>query len=88
MEGYAMNEGTTQAAEVIRLRQHIGDLLRRRVLEAVQTVLEEELSEALGSGSLRTLRRASWLPQRPRDAADHDRTRPANAPSAPRSDCR
>jgi transposase-like protein len=50
MEGYAMNEGTTQGAEVIRLRQNIGDLLRRRVLEAVQMVLEEELSEALGSG--------------------------------------
>ncbi len=50
MEGYAMNEGTTQGAEVIRLRQDIGDLLRRRVLEAVQMVLEEELSEALGSG--------------------------------------
>ncbi len=50
MEGYAMNQGTTHAAEVIRLRQDIGDLLRRRVLEAVQMVLEEELSEALGSG--------------------------------------
>ena len=50
MEGYAMNQGTTHAAEVIRLRQDIGDLLRRRVLEAVQLVLEEELSEALGSG--------------------------------------
>ncbi len=50
MEGYAMSQGTTQAAEVIRLRQNIGELLRRRVLEAVQMVLEEELSEALGSG--------------------------------------
>ena len=50
MEGYAMSQGTTQGAEVIRLRQNIGDLLRRRVLEAVQMVLEEELSEALGSG--------------------------------------
>ncbi len=49
MEGYAMSQGTTQAAEVIRLRQNIGALLRRRVLEAVQIVLEEELSAALGS---------------------------------------
>ena len=49
MEGYAMSKGTTHEAEVIRLRRNIGDLLRRRVLEAVQTVLEEELSEALGS---------------------------------------
>lgn len=31
------------------LRQNIQDLLRRRVLEEVQTVLEEELSEALGT---------------------------------------
>ncbi len=50
MEGYAMSKGTTGEAEVIRLRQNIGELLRRRVLEAVQTVLEEELREALGSG--------------------------------------
>ncbi len=50
MEGYAMSKGITGEAEVIRLRQEIGELLRRRVLEAVQTVLEEELSEALGSG--------------------------------------
>jgi len=49
MEGYAMRKGITQGAEVIRLRQNIGDLLRRRVLEAVQVVLEEELSAALGS---------------------------------------
>ncbi len=50
MEGYAMNKGITREAEVIRLRQNIGELLRRRVLEALQTVLEEELSEVLGSG--------------------------------------
>ncbi len=37
-------------ADVIRLRQNIQDLLRRRVLETVQIVLEEELSEALGTG--------------------------------------
>jgi len=50
MEGYAMSKDITGEAEVIRLRQNIGELLRRRVLEAVQTVLEEELREALGSG--------------------------------------
>jgi transposase-like protein len=50
MEGYAMSKGNMVAADVIRLRQNIQDLLRRRVLEAVQTVLEEELSEALGTG--------------------------------------
>ncbi len=44
-----MSKGTTGQADVIRLRQNIQDLLRRRVLEAVQTVLEEELSEALGT---------------------------------------
>lgn len=50
MEGYAMSNDITGEAEVIRLRQNIGHLLRRRVLEAVQMVLEEELREALGSG--------------------------------------
>ncbi len=45
-----MSKGNMVAADVIRLRQNIQDLLRRRVLEAVQTVLEEELSEALGTG--------------------------------------
>jgi putative transposase len=49
MEGYAMSKGTTGEVDVIRLRQNIQDLLRRRVLEAVQTVLEEELSNALGT---------------------------------------
>ena len=45
-----MREGSTQAAEVIRLRQSISSLLHRKVLEAVEFVLEEELSEALGIG--------------------------------------
>jgi putative transposase len=45
-----MSEGTTGQAEVIRLRQDIGALLRRRVLEAVEAVLEEELAQALGTG--------------------------------------
>ncbi len=45
-----MRKGTTGEADVIRLRQDISSLLRRRVLEAVESVLEEELSEALGTG--------------------------------------
>ena len=45
-----MTEGTTGQADVIRLRQDISTLLRRRVLEAVEAVLEEELAEALGTG--------------------------------------
>jgi transposase-like protein len=35
---------------VIRLRENISTLLRRRVLEAVQEVLDEELAQALGTG--------------------------------------
>jgi len=50
MEGYAMEEGTTGQAEVVCLRQDISTLLRRRVLEAVEAVLEEELAQALGTG--------------------------------------
>lgn len=42
-----MAEGTTGQADVIRLRQDISTLLRRRVLE---TVLEEEFAQALGTG--------------------------------------
>lgn len=44
-----MSEGTTGQADVIRLRQDISMLLRRRVLEAVQEVLDEELAQALGT---------------------------------------
>ena len=42
-----MSKGTTGEADVIRLRQNIQNLLLRRVLEAVETVIEEELSNAL-----------------------------------------
>ncbi len=45
-----MTKGTTGQAEVIRLRQDVSCLLRRRVLEAVESVLEEELAQALGTG--------------------------------------
>ncbi len=45
-----MKEGTTVEAEVIRLRQSIETQMRRRILEAIEVVLEEELTEALGTG--------------------------------------
>ena len=45
-----MSEGTTIEAEVIRLRQGIETQMRRRILEAIELVLEEELTEALGTG--------------------------------------
>lgn len=47
-KGYAMSEDTT--ADVIRLRQDVKNLLRRRILEAIETVLDEEVAEALGVG--------------------------------------
>jgi transposase-like protein len=50
LEDYAMSEGTTSEAEVIRLRQNIETQMRRRILEAIELVLEEELTEALGLG--------------------------------------
>ncbi len=37
-----MSNGTTSGADVIRLRQNIQDLLRRRVLEAVGTVFKKD----------------------------------------------
>ena len=44
-----MSKGTTGEPDVLRLRQEIGALLRRRVLEAVELVLKEEPSEGLGT---------------------------------------
>ncbi len=52
MEGYAMTKGTTGHAEVIRLREDISCLLRRRVLEAVESVLAEETRPGAGHGPL------------------------------------
>ncbi len=44
-----MTKRITEEADVIRLRVSIGQRLRQRVLEAVELVLEEELTEALGT---------------------------------------
>jgi len=45
-----MSKTTTGEAEVLRLRQSIQSQMRRRILEAIELVLEEELTEALGAG--------------------------------------
>ncbi len=45
-----MSKATTGEAEVLRLRQSIETQMRRRILEAIELVLEEELTEALGTG--------------------------------------
>ena len=45
-----MKKATTGEAEVLRLRQSIEMQMRRRILEAIELVLEEELTEALGTG--------------------------------------
>jgi hypothetical protein len=42
-------KATTGAADVIRFRHDIQDLLQRRIIEAVDVVLREELAMALGS---------------------------------------
>lgn len=44
-----MSKGTTCEADVVQLRRDIGIQLQRRVLEAIEIVLEEELTAALGS---------------------------------------
>ena len=44
-----MPEITTPDSGLVAFRQDVHKLLRRRVLEAMEIVLEEELSEALGS---------------------------------------
>ncbi len=45
-----MSKSTTGGAEVLRLRQSIETQMRRRILEAIEFVLDEELTEALGTG--------------------------------------
>ncbi len=45
-----MSNATTGEAEVLRLRQSIETQMRRRILEAIELVLEEEPTEALGTG--------------------------------------
>ncbi len=55
-----MQEGTTEA-EVIRLRQSIETQMRRRILEAIEVVLEEELTEALGTGRYERGRSAAGI---------------------------
>ncbi len=44
-----MSNATTGEAEVLRLRQSIETQMRCRILEAIELVLEEELTEALGT---------------------------------------
>jgi len=44
-----MSKVTTCGADVVQLRRDIGIQLQRRVLEAIEIVLEEELTAALGS---------------------------------------
>ena len=44
-----MSKANTGEAEVLRLRQGIETQMRRRILAAIELVLEEELTEALGT---------------------------------------
>ena len=44
-----MSKGTTSESNVVQLRRDIRAVMRQRILEAVELVLEEELTEALGS---------------------------------------
>lgn len=44
-----MKEGTTTDEEVVRFRQDVRETLRRKVREAIEATLEEELAAALGS---------------------------------------
>ena len=44
-----MSKGITSGADVVQLRRDIRTQLQRRVLEAIELVLEEELTAALGS---------------------------------------
>ena len=43
-----MQEITTTRREIVRFRQGIQERLRMRILEVIEVLLDEELSEALG----------------------------------------
>ena len=45
-----MSKAPSGKAEVLRLRQSIQTQMRRGILEAIALVLEEKLTEALGTG--------------------------------------
>jgi hypothetical protein len=45
-----MSKATTREAEVLRLRQRIQTQMRRRILEVIERVFEEELTEPLDAG--------------------------------------
>jgi transposase-like protein len=49
-EGYAVEKPITNEVEVARFRQSIQERLRTRVREVLEVTIEEELTEALGSG--------------------------------------
>ena len=43
-------QGSTEHSQVVAFRQDIRRLLEGKIVEAVETILEEELDQALGSG--------------------------------------
>ncbi len=83
-----MTKGTTGQAEVIRLRQDISCLLRRRVLEAVESVLEEELTQALGTGRYERSEERRGYRNGHETRRDHHGAGPADARGPSRSDRR
>ena len=48
-----MSKATTGEADVLRLRQSIQTQMRRRILEAIELVLEEEPDRGPGHGTRR-----------------------------------
>jgi transposase-like protein len=48
-EGYAMEKSTTPAAEAVGFKFDVRELIRQRVRDAIEVVLQEELSVVLGS---------------------------------------
>ena len=56
-----MSKATTGEAELLRMRQGIETQMRRRILEAIELVLEEELTAASRPGHTHRVSRSSDL---------------------------
>ncbi len=78
-----MKKPTTISKEsVSEYREFVQLRLRKRVLEAIEVVLEEEVNQALGVWWLRACGRPPWISQRSRNPSRDDVGGNSRAPGA------
>ena len=78
-----MKKPTTISKEsVSEYREFVQLRLRKRVLEAIEVVLKEEVDQALGCGSYERAGRPPWISQRSRNPSRDDVGGNSRAPCA------